>query len=246
MTKAADRSPPELLGLARLAAAVGSSRRDSFTDMAAAAAPNDPNILMEAYVLAIQSGRDDEPHVAKWLSDAVRLSGDDGPLKSMSVSEMIEGLPERRKRLETLSDQLRRGDLPFFVASEVTHRSLMEAHLATLVKNGNLTDPSRKTLLPVFSGGRLAQPLAASKVITLDIGAIFNLSYLNLLGVVVEAFDEVKLPHSVRLGSSVRSRSFLFPPAERTAAAHRLRRWMRKEQVSILMMSTRHPKGSMR
>lgn len=232
-TKAADRSPAELIGLARLAAAIGSSRRDSLTDMAAAAASDDPNILIGSYMLAVQSGRDEEPHVANWLNDAVRLSGNDGPVRQTSLAEMVEGAPERRKRLEALSEQFRRGDLPLFVASEATRRSLVDAHLATLVRNSSLADPGGKILLPVFSGARLAQPLATYRTITLDVGAIFDLSYLDLLGMVLEAFDEVRLPHSVLAWLFGEKQKLPFHQPSRTVAAHRLRRWIAEGAVSV-------------
>jgi hypothetical protein len=231
--KAADRNAAELLGLARLAVAIGSGRRDALTDLAAAAAPDDPQILMECYLLATQAGRDEEPQVAMWLREAVRLSGEDGPVQPMSLTELIEEAPERRKKLKGIADQLQRGDLPLFLASRATRRPLVETHLATLFENRSQTDGRRKTLLPVISGGRLVQPPGQASKVTLDGGALFDLGFLGLLDLSLEAFDEVLLPHNLLAWLFEEKQRLPFHQPSRTASAHRLRRWIAEKNVSV-------------
>lgn len=232
-TKASDRSAAESVGLAKLAAAIGSGRRDALTDMAAAAAPEDPQVLMECYLLAIRSGRDEEPQVGAWLNEAVRLSGEHGPVKAVPVAEMIGDIPERRKRLEAIVDQLRRGDLPLFLASQANRRPLVETHLATLLENRSQPDGRRKTLLPVISGARISQPPAPARSVTLDAGAVFDLGYLGLLDVVLDAFEEVLLPHSLLFWLFEEKQRLPFHQPSRAAQAHRLRRWIAEGAVTI-------------
>jgi hypothetical protein len=93
--------PSLLMRLASLAAEAYTTpdRALELAKLAAGKAANDPHILLSAYILGVQLGREDETGAA-WLARAIELSSDEGPIWRVNVRTMAEEmLPQRREHV---------------------------------------------------------------------------------------------------------------------------------------------------
>jgi tetratricopeptide (TPR) repeat protein len=92
--------PSLLMHLASLAAEadVTASRAVDLAKLAVSKAPDNPQILMGAYVLAVQLGREKETE-AEWIACAYELSSNEGPVWKVSTRTIFEEImPRHRER----------------------------------------------------------------------------------------------------------------------------------------------------
>ena len=64
-------------------------RAFELSKMAADKGADDPQLLIQAYVLAVQLGREDQT-LAEWFAHAIDLSSDDGPLMKVDIRTLAE------------------------------------------------------------------------------------------------------------------------------------------------------------
>jgi hypothetical protein len=83
---------------------------------------NDPAILAAAYFHSINAGWEPDEQTAKWLTNAAALSGEDGPIRSVSMKEIVEQKPEWDKREASVWEQLNEGQIPIIGAAYMLTR----------------------------------------------------------------------------------------------------------------------------
>ncbi len=193
----ASLSAEDQLRFAQLATAfnrVSTAKR--LATAAASARPGDPNILFGCYVVAVRGRWDNETIVADWFRSAVDLSGPDGPVRQGSLSELIEMIPEQRKRSDELWSGVVDAKMFLALAAQQARRPLSTLMLGQAEANRLAREPRFRAAISAFFG--LARPSAAPRpqVIALDQTALLTLAYLELLPRLLNVFSRIYLPHS--------------------------------------------------
>ena len=156
---------------------------------------DDADVLGTAYFLATNAGWEDQ-ETTQWMYKAAALSGNDGPIWQMPLKEIWDQKQEWDRRESEISQQLRRGEIPMFLAAHSLNRSLSDLMLFPALANLAENDLRGKGAIPAYSGQR--QPLSpdTSRQIGMDATALLTLSFLDLLDEALDAFDTVHIPHS--------------------------------------------------
>jgi TPR-GreAB-C-PIN type conflict system protein len=189
------RSAEELLQAAQISAAIGGPLSRDLVLKAIEKDPNNPQILAAAYFHATSAGWEQNPMVASWLNRAAQLSGDDGPLKTMSMQELLDKTPEWNQHATSVVDLLKQGKIPTFAAGKVLNRSLLEFYLQPSLTNPYEVDVRKRAVVFAYSGARPPLTLQQASVLGIDLAAIVTLSRLSLLDTVLQRF-RVVVPHS--------------------------------------------------
>ena len=189
-------TPEALMTLAQLAGQqyLTPDRALQLAKLAAQKAPDDPRILMAAYWLHFQLGRDGEAD-PDWLKRAHELSSADrGPIWSMNLQDVVtEWMPKRRGHLEEVERKWLSGEIPMGLAAGEMNISFARLLIHIPAQNATELDGRRRGILPIVTGGRNPVELQQDWTIGLDVTSIMILSYLGLLETVVESFHHVKL-----------------------------------------------------
>jgi hypothetical protein len=177
----------DLLRLARLALEVGSTYVDHFRDAALRQAPDDPHVNLTAYVLAMERGEEDRGSQAhEWFEKAIRLSGADGPVRSVPTRQLVENASGWNERVENVDKLLRRAEVPLFIAGKAVRRQIMDLTLGQALRNTDTDD--KRLQYPVFGffGLQGARSLPSLSSVALDLTPIITLDYLGLLETVLD------------------------------------------------------------
>jgi hypothetical protein len=163
---------------------------------AASASPRDPNILWGCYLVAMRGRWDNEVVVADWFRSAVDLSGPEGPVRQSSLSELIEMIPQQRKRSDELWSGIVNTRMFLALASQQVRKPLAALMLGQAEENRLARDPRFRAALSAFFG--LPRPFTAPRpqVIALDQTALLTLAYLELLPRLLDVFPRIYLPYS--------------------------------------------------
>lgn len=226
------RTAQQLLWTANLAGLLGLTRKRDFLFIAAESAGNDAQILANAYFMAISFGFDDDPEPVTWLTRAAALSDNDGPIQRVSISEIIERKPSWERQEQDAWEKLRTGELPFFLAGQLLHRSSVDLQLRLMIRNAALADPRRRTAVPLYSGMRQRVSRSVG-TITLDATALLTLTYLDVVPLTLDSFERIVLPHSTLTWLlEERGRATFHQPSQ-LQAAHRLRNYLASGKLSV-------------
>ena len=212
--------------------------------LAAEKAPDDPHMLMAAYRLHVQLGRDDEVDPA-WLQRAYALSSaDQGPVWSMNLRDVItEWMPKRRDHLEEVERKWLSGEIPISLAVGVMNVSLARLLLHIPDQNTVELDGRRRGILPIVTGGRNPVELQQDWTIGLDVTSIMILSYLGLLETAIEAFHHVKLSPDI-MEFLLRERDEVrFHQPSRIAAARQVRDLQNQGRLRVADGAAELPKA---
>lgn len=196
LQKKEKRSAQELLAAAHLALQLGSPVAKELIVSAVSKNDDDANILSNAYLLSSSAGWEDDEGVSDWINKAASISGEDGPIRQMSLQDLLTMKPDwDRRETETLL-QYNRGDFPMFLAAESLNKSLIETMLLPAFANLYEGDPRRRIGLPAFSGNRRESIHIVGSTLAIDATALITLGFLGILGNVMDAFNLIYLPHS--------------------------------------------------
>ena len=154
-----DRKSRELLRFAGLAVHIGSGLAKDLLLTAVEKGEDDAAVLANAYFLATQAGLDNDPDVSGWLKKAAELSGEGGPIKTMSLQDVFDQKPDWDRRVGNTSDLLAKGNIPIFGAAISLNRTLVSMISAPALTNLSEIDPRRRSVIPAFSGKRSVLPV---------------------------------------------------------------------------------------
>lgn len=190
-----ERNSKELLRVAQFAHMIQSTRVKDLLREATSKAADDPNIFLGAYSIAMSEGWEDEEVVFNWFQNALRLSGDDGPIQRVSLNELVESKPDWDKREFETWQNLGNGKIPIFGAAMSINRTLCDVFLLPAIANRNENDPRRKA--NIYSYSAVRQPVSLEiKKIGFDATALLTLSILKLTDIVIDCFEEIIIPHT--------------------------------------------------
>ena len=189
------RNAQELIQIAQLALQVNSPYAKELIQAAANKGNDNADVLGTAHFLATRAGWEDDPEVSQWISKAVALSNDDGPIWKITPKEFLDQMPEWNRQVSEIWERLSLNEIPMFLAAEGTNKSLSDLMLFPALANPSVNDPRRRVIIPAYSGQREPLSLDMNRQIGLDATALLTLSLLNLLDDALDAFDTVHIPH---------------------------------------------------
>ncbi|PRC92091.1 esterase/lipase family protein [Solimicrobium silvestre] len=195
-TRRSERNANELMGTAQLAHYINAPRAKDLMLAAAAKGQDNATILMASYNLATSAGCEDNIEVGQWLQKAIDLSGDNGPVRRMSLQELLERKPEWDQQVNNALEKLTSGEIPIFLAARFLQRSLIDIFLVPALTNLSARDPRTRIIIPAYSGAR--QPVQQSNIqcIAIDAPSLLTMGTMKVLNTVSEAFDHIIIPHS--------------------------------------------------
>jgi len=188
-----------LLHLAKLAGWGAKEKAILLAEEAVGQLPDDPNILVQAYSIAIALARDDI--AMPWINKAAQLSiTDEGPVSSHSFTELIEMMKDRREDWKRKNDLFRNAKIPMHWAASILNVPLSRFLIAIPRENKAQSDPRKRYPVPVRSGAREPIDMVSVRKVLLDITSIIILCELGHLSRVINSVDEVYLsPHILEI-----------------------------------------------
>lgn len=191
-----NRSAQDLISVAQLAAYLGLATAKDLTLEAVAKDGEDPEVLGTACVMASEAGWDDDPKVAEWLEKALALSGDDGPVRRLSLKKFLDQDPAWNQNASDARKKLISGEIPMFAAGWLLNESLFDLMFLPALANMSEEDPRRRVAVPAYSGKRLPTRINTGGKVGIDATALVTLNFLGLLDEALDIFSEVHIPHS--------------------------------------------------
>ena len=225
-----DRSAGEIIQAAYLGFQVRAPAARDLLFAAARKGADDPQILASAYFLATNAGIEENPEITGWLHRAAELSGEDGPIQTVSLQEILKMQPEWKDQQEQTRKMLRNAEVPMFMAAQSLNRSLIEMILAPLLANLQEDDPRCRIPVCAFSGKRAPASVPFPDEVGLDASALLTLGGLELLDVLQSAPFKIRIPHSTL--------QWLFGERERTAF-HQPSRFQRAQNLQDMIVTRR-------
>ena len=233
------RSALDLIGAAQLAFHLSSPHARDLLFAATEKASDDPAIFATAYLLATSAGWEGNDHVIQWLHKAAELSGEEGPLQQMSLGEIIELKPEWDRQESETWRMYAFGEIPMFLTARFLHKSLTELVLFPALANLAERDPRRRSIVPAYSGKRqsaLFDP--AEMTVGMDATALLTLSFMDLLGIALDAFKTIWLPHTTLAWLFEEKQKAAFHQPTRIKDAHRIRHFVATDVLGEFVPST--------
>jgi hypothetical protein len=184
--------------LLRLASLAGESDATSeraweLATLAAEKASDRPEVLIGAISLGFQLGRDTDVRPA-WLSRAVELSSDTGPVHRVELRRVVEDLiPAARHRSQAIEEQLTRGELPLHLAATALSVPLSQVLIRLARQNAAQNDGRRRAVIPIRAGSREPVKVRPEWSLGMDITTVFVLGHVELLGRAFQTVNRVVL-----------------------------------------------------
>jgi hypothetical protein len=199
-----EHGPNLLIRLAALAAEVDatSGRAFDLAKLAVSKAPDDLSVLMNAYLLAIQLGRDEDRDTARWFARTIELSSDTGPVFRANFRTVVEEmLPTQKENVHKVEQSLLHGEIPLHFAADALSQPMARILLDLPQRNVQQQDGRQRTLLPIVSGSRPPSPVEiySDWTIGFDITSLLVLSHLELLNVALNTFQRVAITPNTML-----------------------------------------------
>jgi pimeloyl-ACP methyl ester carboxylesterase len=189
------RAAKDLMQTAHLAHVAGSPRTKDLVCYAVSKDGDNPYLLMAAYSLATNAGWENDETVSHWLHRAAELSNDSGPIRKMSMKDILDRAPEWNRRERDIWQEIYGGNLPLYIAANILNKTLADIFLLPALANFSESDPRRRALVPAYSGVRQSLPCNFC-VVAIDATALLTLGMLDLLEAALDFFDCVMISHS--------------------------------------------------
>ena len=190
-----DRTAKDILRAGQIAQQIGAARAKELICGAAECAPNDPEVLIGCYIAATAAGWEDAADVHQWLVSADECSEGNGPIQRVSIEEILKGQPEWQKQEIEAWEKLAKGDIPVYLAGRLLNRSMLSLYLMPAIVNLDERDVRMRSLIFSFSGSREQQTLNP-RIIAMEATALITSEFLDLLGIFIETFDKIVVPHN--------------------------------------------------
>lgn len=232
------RSAEDLIGTAQLALHLNSPHAKGLIIAAADKGRNDADILVAAYMLATKAGWESDINVFNWLNQAAELSGDKGPIKKMTMKDLLDWKPDWDQRESEIWKLLTQGDIPIFLAAQSLNKSLIELTLVPALINLSEKDPRRRAAIPAFCGNRPPILPGADMTVGIDATALITLNFLGLLDKVLDKFETIYLPNSTLTWLFEEKQRATFHQPSRIMSAHQVRNMLATDVLDKLIPST--------
>lgn len=236
--------PHMLIRLASLAAEMDADTDRAFelSKMAADKGADDPQLLMQAYALAVQLGRENQTS-AEWFAHAIDLSSDDGPLMKVDLRTVAEEMmPAHREKVREVEQALMKGEMSLQAAANNLGQSISRILVEIPRINTDLQDGRRRTVVPIRSGSRRNVEMKPEWKVCLDATSIMVLNHLDLLEETVNAFDKIVLNSDTMIFLLNERRRARFHQPSRIQRAEEFRSLFDKGLLKIAPLIPNSPK----
>ena len=234
-----ERSAVDLMGTAHLAMQISSPHARELLFAAVEKGGDDARILANGYFLASSAGWENETQVVGWLSRANELSGDNGPIRRMSLKDILDQKPEWDNREAETWQLLSRAEIPLFLAAQNLRKSLIDLMLFPALANLAERDPRRRSIIPAYSGKRQPARLnPADMTACMDATALLTLSFLGLLDITIDAFKTIWVPHSTLAWLFDEKQKAAFHQPSRIKDSHRIEHLLATDALATFVPST--------
>lgn len=234
-----NRNAKELLGSAQLAFNLGLfSQSKEFVIAAAEKGNDDAGVLASAYFLASQGGWEDEPPVIKWLYKAADLSGNNGPIQQMTLTDIVKMKPDWDLRQSGILESLRNATIPMDLCAKTLNRPLIHFTLLPALVNLSENDPRHRIGIPAFSGNRQDSSKASPNTIGIDPSALLTLGFLDIFEKVMNSFNTVFIPHSTLSWLFEEKQKVAFHQPSQISRAHQIRDMLARGNLEKFVSST--------
>lgn len=207
-------------GLLLMASVAGASDSHAAMELATRATelqPTDPAVLLGAYTLSVQLGRDDEG--GHWLKRTFDNQGPDGPLQSYSFKQTIEILKASQDAWQQKFDDFRFARTPIHLAALRFNMPLTRLLVDIPRRNEELADARLRTPVPFRNGRRVALDCSTFKSAVFDITTIFQADQLGHLEEALGQFETVYVTSQIfRLLLEERQRVVFHQPSRIASA----------------------------
>ena len=227
------RTAVELLQVGQIAQQIGATRGQELVREAANRAPDDPQVLVGCYNAASVGGWEDHPEVHEWIENAADLSSDNGPVRRMTVADLLEMTPGWSQRESKAWDLLSRGGVPNCLAADMLKRPQLSLYLLPALSNIDEQDVRRQTIVYAFSGAR-PRCEAQTKIIGMDVTALITAEFLGIFEIYVSTFDKIVIPHNTLAWLFDERSRILFHQPSRILDARKLRQMLAAGQIKVL------------
>ena len=229
-----ERSAEELLRAGQLAQAVNAPHARDLVRAATEVASDNPHILASAYFHASNAGWESDPVANGWLLRAAEKPGGEGPIKSITMKELLELKPDWDRRASQLYKALNAGQITISGAAYGLNQSVIQNCLVRSAINRLEPDARRRSLVYTFSGARPATVHVEPKRIALDLTAILTFAQLGVLPNVIAHFERVLIPDQLLVWLFQERQRVAFHQPSRIKDAHLLKRLLADATLKIL------------
>ncbi len=226
----------ELLQAAQLAKAISPQRAKQILEFYAGKYPDDPQVLASAYFTATTMGWEDSQEISEWLSKAIVLSNDDGPLHQVSFEDLKEMRHESREKNKKVYKAYLDGDAPIFTVAELSNKAMSDFYLLQPLENKKAKDIRRKSVVPIFHGSRIEQIITGEKIVS-DVSSTLIMANIGLLPLLFDCFERVVIPHSFMRWLFEEKQRIAFHQPSQIEKAEYFERLISDNRISIF-----HPK----
>lgn len=227
------RTARELMEMAGLAVRLKLPIAKELITAGAEKGEDDIAVLSTAYLLASEGGWEDDPKAVWWLRKVASLSGDDGPIRSVSFRDMVNLNSEWNQRNHEIWRLYASGEIPILLAAHYLNRSAVELTLFRALANLSEVDPRRRGVIPAYSGNRSPVRVDISAAVGFDATALLTLGFLgqDLLEKALDAFKTVYIPHSTLAWLFEERERVGFHQPSRIRDAHKLRDLLATQKI---------------
>lgn len=233
------RTARELMEMAGLAVRLKLPIAKELVTAGAEKGEDDIAVLSTAYLLASEGGWEDDPKAVWWLRKVASLSGDDGPIRSVSFRDMVNLNSEWNQRNHEIWRLYASGEIPILLAAHYLNRSAAELTLFRALANLSEMDPRRRGVIPAYSGNRSPARIDISAAVGFDATALLTLGFLGqgLLEKALDAFKTVYIPHSTLAWLFEEKQKIDFHQPSRIRDARKLRDLLATQKIEKLTPS---------
>ena len=233
------RTARELMEMAGLAVRLKLPIAKELVTAGAEKGEDDIAVLSTAYLLASEGGWEDDPKAVWWLRKVASLSGDDGPVRSVSFRDMVNLNSEWNQRNHEIWRLYASGEIPILLAAYYLNRSAAELTLFRALANLSEMDPRRRGIIPAYSGNRSPARIDISAAVGFDATALLTLGFLGqgLLEKALDAFKTVYIPHSTLAWLFEEKQKIDFHQPSRIRDARKLRDLLATQKIEKLTPS---------
>jgi hypothetical protein len=241
-----EHKPEMIIRLATLAAEVDATSERAFdlAKLAVNSAPDNPEVLMTAYLLAVQLGRDDERDTARWIARARELSSDTGPIFQANLRTIVEEmLPTQQARIRTVEERWLHGEIPLHFIADALNIPMTQILLDIPQQNVNHQDGRRRRLLPLVSGARPPLPVEIHTdwTVGFDITSLLLLFHLECLDLALAVLKRAAITPNTMLFLFNERRRMRFHQPSRVREAERIRSLMDRGRLKTIPSLSRPP-----
>ena len=187
----------ELLIAAKLATRIRSPRAMEVIRAVAQKGWDDPEVIATCYSLAIRLAREGDDDVSNWPLRAVELSPSDGPMKMISIDDVLRYQYLQAKNEARIQSLVVAAKIPTFLAAHHLGCGVVDFTLVRAMRNANTFDIRDKLPIPAYSSNRRTSVPDDVRILGIDATAILSLAYLEILRTTIDSFENIVISSSM-------------------------------------------------